>query len=85
MKLSKQIGNGDLAVFEADRGPTKTERRQLSKRAERNNFLAQSDSKMLPDRGLSESKLNEWKVYRQKLRDLDFSDPSKVVFPMKPK
>ena len=27
----------------------------------------------LEDRGLSESKLTEWKTYRQKLRDFDFS------------
>ena len=84
MRISRQQGNGDVAVFEADREPTKTERKQLSKRAERNDFLAQSDSKMLPDRGLSESKLNEWKVYRQKLRDLDFSDPIKITWPTKP-
>ena len=84
MKLSKQIGNGDLAVFEADREPTQIERRQLSKRAERNALLAESDSMVVPDRGLSESKLTEWKTYRQKLRDLDFSDPSKVTFPTKP-
>ena len=84
MKLSKQIGNGDLAVFEADREPTQIERRQLSKRAERNALLAESDSMVVPDRGLSESKLTEWKTYRQKLRDLDFSDPSKITFPTKP-
>ena len=84
MKLSKQIGNGDLAVFEADREPTQIERRQLSKRAERNALLAESDSMVVPDRGLSESKLTEWKTYRQKLRDLDFSDPSKVTFTTKP-
>ena len=84
MKLSKQIGNGDLAVFEADREPTQIERRQLSKRAERNALLAESDSMVVPDRGLSESKLTEWKTYRQKLRDLDLSDPSKVTFPTKP-
>ena len=41
----------------------------------RNKLLAVSDWTVLPDSPLSESKKNEWKTYRQALRDL----PSKVT------
>jgi hypothetical protein len=84
VKYSRRIGHGDSVIFEADREPTNKELKQMSKRAERNHLLAESDSMMVSDRGLSESKLTEWKTYRQKLRDLDFSDPDKVTFPTKP-
>ena len=76
--LSISIGNGDEVTCVASVIAV------AEKRAERNALLAQSDSMVLPDRGLSESKLTEWKTYRQKLRDMDFSDPSKVTFPTKP-
>ena len=39
-------------------------------RYQRNQRLEESDPMMVPDRGLSESKLTEWKTYRQELRDL---------------
>ena len=64
-------------------------------RQERNKLLAECDYMVLPDRGLSESKLNEWKTYRQELRDLpktqtepklDYTngDLINVTFPTKP-
>ncbi len=84
MKLIHRKDNGDPVIFEADREPTPKESKQISKRAERNALLAESDSMVVSDRGLSESKLTEWKTYRQKLRDLDFTDPDKVTFPTKP-
>ena len=42
----------------------------------RNQLLKQSDIEVLPDRGHSESKSNEWKTYRQKLRDITKDYPN---------
>jgi len=58
-------------------------------RAQRKHLLSDSDWTVLPDCGLSESKVNEWKVYRQKLRDItngiDTEEKAKaVVFPTQP-
>tara|TARA_Y100001973_G_C5067784_1_gene265993 strand:- start:37 stop:249 length:213 start_codon:yes stop_codon:yes gene_type:complete len=39
-------------------------------RINRNHRLMTTDYTQLPDCGLSDSKKEEWKVYRQKLRDL---------------
>lgn len=80
--LSIQIGNGDKVTCPS--GASKTDVNVARKKAERNHLLADSDSMLVSDRGLSESKLTEWKTYRQKLRDLDFTDPDKVTFPTKP-
>jgi hypothetical protein len=65
-------------------------------RGERNNLLKDSDWTVLPDSPLSDSKKDEWKTYRQALRDITktakpklgenspFLDPSSVTFPTKP-
>ena len=58
-------------------------------RGQRKHLLNDSDWTVLPDCGLSESKVNEWKVYRQKLRDItngiDTEEKAKaVVFPTQP-
>tara|TARA_B100000131_G_C18082167_1_gene598649 strand:+ start:1295 stop:1678 length:384 start_codon:yes stop_codon:yes gene_type:complete len=55
-------------------------------RAERNALLIASDFRVLPDSPLSDSKLAEWKTYRQALRDLpaNTSDPSDPTYPTKP-
>ena len=55
-------------------------------RGERNALLAESDYRVLPDSPLSDSKLAEWKTYRQALRDLpaNTSDPSDPTYPTKP-
>tara|TARA_R100000773_G_scaffold30015_1_gene25728 strand:+ start:1300 stop:1518 length:219 start_codon:yes stop_codon:yes gene_type:complete len=60
----------------------------------RNKLLAVSDWTVLPDSPLSESKKNEWKTYRQSLRDITKNaspkkinenlDMSSVTFPTKP-
>ena len=54
-------------------------------RYNRDKRLVQSDWKVLPG-SIYESKLEEWKAYRQVLRDLpaNTSDPSKVVYPTRP-
>ena len=92
MKSTVQIGQGDPAILEKvfdESNPeasemTRLESLQLDKRAERNNLLALSDSKVLPDRGLSDSVVGKWKTYRQSLRDIDFSDPDNITWPTKP-
>ena len=58
-------------------------------RAHRNRLLADSDVMVLSDRGLSASKVTEWKTYRKSLRDLDFSDietdyKEDIAWPTKP-
>ena len=54
-------------------------------RYNRDKRLTQSDWKVLPG-SIYESRLEEWKVYRQQLRDLpaNTSDPQKVVYPTRP-
>ena len=74
-----RVGNGDEVVY-TDRSLHK----EMKQRAKRNSLLAQSDSMMVSDRGLSESKLTEWKAYRQALRDMDFSDLDNLTWPTKP-
>ena len=67
-------------------------------RETRNKMLGDSDWTVMPDSPLSDSKKDEWKIYRQALRDLTktakpkvintgpamFLDPSSVTFPEKP-
>jgi len=63
-------------------------------RANRNQLLIQSDWTVMPDSPLSDSKKNEWKTYRQALRDMTKTaspkvngatlDMSSVTFPEKP-
>ena len=67
-------------------------------RKTRNQMLTDSDWTVMPDSPLSDSKKNEWKTYRQALRDLTKTakpkvintgpsmllDPSSVTFPEKP-
>jgi len=86
MRITVQTGHGKPAILEDnDRSEfTITEKRQTHRRAERNDLLAQSDMYVLPDIGLSESKVTEWKTYRQSLRDMDFSDPDNLTWPTKP-
>ena len=52
----------------------------------RDTLLRESDWTQFTDSPLSESKKNEWKIYRQSLRDLPAteSDPENATFPTKP-
>ena len=76
-----KIGNGDTVSVSND--ASATDWKIADNRAKRNSLLADSDSMVLQDR-LPEAKVNEWKEYRKKLRDMDFSDLEKIVFPTKP-
>ena len=48
----------------------------------RNNFLAESDQYMLDDHPTTQK--DEWVIYRQALRDMDFSDLENLNWPEKP-
>ena len=67
-----KIGNGEEVIF----GDGFNERHIAGFKAERNHRLAETDNQLVSDRGLSESKITEWKTYRQALRDL----PDNTVF-----
>jgi hypothetical protein len=56
-------------------------------RKQRNEKLQQSDFSMLPDHRLSRENEEEWKVYRQSLRDLPSTteDPENPIWPEPPK
>lgn len=53
---------------------------------ERARLLAESDWSVMPDSPLSEGKKQEYKKYRQDLRNLpqNFSNPDDVIFPSLP-
>jgi len=74
-----RIGNGDAVVY-----TDKTKHKEMKVRAKRNSRLADSDSMMVSDRGLTDAKKSEWVTYRQALRDMDFSDPDNITWPTKP-
>lgn len=54
-------------------------------RSQRNIYLLESDWTQMTDSPLSELKKEEWKQYRQSLRDItSFDNPDRVVWPEKP-
>ena len=80
-----KVGQGDpVTLTIGGETPPKLERKIALERARRNSLLANSDNKIVTDRGMSESKITEWKTYRQKLRDIDFSDIDNLTWPTKP-
>ncbi len=48
-------------------------------RMKRDKLLAESDVKVLPDSPMTDSKRNEWKTYRQALRDLPATSTPKIT------
>ena len=74
-----KTGNGDAVVYTDE-----TKHKEMRQRAKRNSLLAQSDSMMVSDRGLTDAKKAEWVTYRQALRDMDFSDLDNLKWPTKP-
>jgi hypothetical protein len=62
------------------------ERSWVDLRDTRNKLLSNSDWIMLSDNTLTEEQKNNWKAYRQALRDLpqNTTDPREVVWPSKP-
>lgn len=56
-----------------------------SVRAKRNIELAESDWTQIPDSPLSNELKEEWRIYRQELRDItNYEDPWSVIWPEKP-
>ena len=48
-------------------------------RKKRDQLLAESDVKVLPDSPMTDAKRNEWKTYRQALRDLPANYTHKIT------
>ena len=48
-------------------------------RKKRDQLLVESDIKVLPDSPMTDSKRNEWKTYRQALRDLPATSTPKLT------
>jgi hypothetical protein len=74
-----KTGNGDAVVYTDE-----TKLKEMKQRSERNSLLANSDSMMVSDRGLTDAKKAEWVAYRKTLRDMDFSDLDNITWPTKP-
>ena len=53
-------------------------------KSSRNLLLKQTDRYATPDFPISDGKREEWKNYRQSLRDMDFSDLDNLSFPARP-
>jgi hypothetical protein len=79
--LEIQVNNGDPAVLDTTNA-TPLEMEVLNRRAERNALLQESDKFIVAD--YPTSKLEDWKTYRQSLRDMSFSDPDNLTWPTKP-
>ena len=75
-------GEGDVVTFDYSSEIEDIERERCIARAERNAFLADTDRYMVED--FPTTKKTEWKAYRKKLRDIDFSDPNNITWPTKP-
>jgi hypothetical protein len=72
-----RTGYGQKVVFSDQNDYPKMELK-----AKRNALLAESDCFMVED--FPTSKKAEWKTYRQKLRDMDFSNLKNISWPDKP-
>ena len=77
MTVSITKGNGQKVVFDNPKDYP-----SMELRAERNAKLAETDCYMIED--FPTTKKAEWKTYRQKLRDMDFSDLDNIIWPTKP-
>ena len=53
-------------------------------RIKRNKLLEESDYIVIKSLESGDAIPTEWKTYRQKLRDIDFTDPDNVTWPEKP-
>lgn len=85
------VGEDEVVEYQTVAPKTEAEIQELINqkwiniRSQRNIYLAESDWTQLADVSLSEIKKEEWKQYRQGLRDItNFDSPDHVVWPQKP-
>ena len=75
--ISVSLGGGKYRLEEQVVQEKTTEELAQEKRAERDNLLAQTDKYMLPDFPITDEEREQYKAYRQYLRDL----PEQAEFP----
>tara|TARA_B100000029_G_scaffold162201_2_gene158267 strand:+ start:3691 stop:3984 length:294 start_codon:yes stop_codon:yes gene_type:complete len=82
----KEVEMTDEEVAQMEKSNEEADKNIDSIRPERDSRLDRSDWTIGNDSPLSTSKQDEWKTYRQKLRDLPaaFSKVSEVVWPTPP-
>ena len=78
-----QTRNGKKVIIDGDT-PTDFEINQGKLKAERNALLADTDLYMVEDYPITAEVKEQWKVYRQKLRNMNFSSLDNVVWPVPP-
>ena len=78
-----QKRNGKKIIIEGDT-PTDFEINQGMLKAERNALLADTDLYMVEDYPISVEVKEQWKVYRQELRDMDFTFTEELIWPTPP-
>ena len=86
-----EIGDDEVVEYQTRRAKTEeeiqeeTEQKWREIREKRNRLLFECDWTQLPDSPLSEEKREEWRIYRQELRDVTNCDsPDHVIWPNKP-
>ena len=75
--ISVSLGGGQYRLEEYKEPEKTTDVLAQEKRAERDNLLAQTDKYMLPDFPITDEEREQYKAYRQYLRDL----PEQAEFP----
>ena len=71
--ISVSLGGGKYRLEEYKEPEKTIEELKSEKRAERDNLLAQTDKYMLPDYPITDEEREQYKAYRQYLRDLPAS------------
>jgi len=86
-----EIGDDEVVEYQTRRAKTEEEIQQENEykwieiRERRNRLLFESDWTQLPDSPLSEEKRQEWRIYRQELRDItNYTSPDEVIWPNEP-
>ncbi len=85
------IEENEVVEYQAVRPKTDEERQEETDslwqniRNQRNFFLQKSDWTQLPDSPLSEEKKEDWRFYRQSLRDItNQANPKWIIWPIEP-
>ncbi len=74
-----QIGNGFPVEYEESDNS-----KVVQLKAERNSKLAETDVYMIEDFPITNEQKTAWQTYRKALRNMDFSDPDNLNWPIKP-